>query len=114
MRPATAACNNAILAIIHNCSVDYSAEMNFANEPCLGVPNHIMNVNRQNVLGGQRALLVGLTRSVWDDVFGAIRGWPGVRGWPGNGGPSADGLASPTKMKTFWVIKYLNIYSTNK
>ena len=28
--------------------------------------------------------------------------------------PSADGLASPTKMKTFWVIKYLNIYSTNK
>ena len=44
------------------------------------------------------------------DVFGA------------NGGPrpsmdglaSTDGLASPTKMKTFWVIKYLNIYSTNK
>ena len=35
-RPATAACN----AIIHNYSVDYSAEMNFANEPCLGVPNH--------------------------------------------------------------------------
>ena len=33
-----------------------------------------------------------------------------------NGGsrPSMDGLASPTKMKTFWVIKYLNIYSTNK
>ena len=44
-----------------------------------------------------------------------------------NGGsrPSTDGppaisrhprmaLASPTKMKTFWVIKYLNIYSTNK
>ena len=28
--------------------------------------------------------------------------------------PSADGLASSTKMKTFWVIKYLNIYSTNK
>ena len=27
---------------------------------------------------------------------------------------STDGLASPTKMKTFWVIKYLNIYSTNK
>ena len=26
----------------------------------------------------------------------------------------ADGLAFPTKMKTFWVIKYLNIYSTNK
>ena len=35
----------------------------------------------------------------------------------GNGGPStdsADGLVSPNKMKTFWVIKYLNIYSTNK
>ena len=29
-------------------------------------------------------------------------------------GPAADGLASLTKMKTFWVIKYLNIYSTNK
>ena len=29
-------------------------------------------------------------------------------------GPTADGLTSPTKMKTFWVIKYLNIYSTNK
>ena len=46
----------------------------------------------------------------------AIHGWPGVRGWPANGGPStdsADGLAFPTKMKTFWVIKYLNIYSTN-
>ena len=28
--------------------------------------------------------------------------------------PSADGLASPINMKTFWVIKYLNIYSTNK
>ena len=27
---------------------------------------------------------------------------------------STDGLASPTKMKTFRVIKYLNIYSTNK
>ena len=27
---------------------------------------------------------------------------------------SADGLASPTKMKTFWAIKYLNIYSTIK
>ena len=27
---------------------------------------------------------------------------------------STDGLASLTKMKTFWVIKYLNIYSTNK
>ena len=27
---------------------------------------------------------------------------------------STDGLASPTKMKTFWVIKYLNVYSTNK
>ena len=26
----------------------------------------------------------------------------------------ADGLAFPTKMKTFWVIKYLSIYSTNK
>ena len=25
-------------------------------------------------------------------------------------GPTADGLASPTKMKTFWVIKYLNNY----
>ena len=73
-----------------------------------------MNFNRQNVLGGQRALTVGLTRSVWDDVFGAIHGWPGVRGWPGNGGPSADSLASPTKMKTFWIIKYLNIYSTNQ
>ena len=38
-------------------------------------------------------------------------------GWPGYGGPStdsADGLASLIKMKTFWVIKYLNIYSTNK
>ena len=46
----------------------------------------------------------------------AIHGWPGVRGWPGNGGPStesADGLAFLTEMKTFWVIKYLNIYSTN-
>ena len=33
-----------------------------------------------------------------------------------NGGsrPSMDGLAYPTKMKTFWIIKYLNIYSTNK
>ena len=33
-----------------------------------------------------------------------------------NGGfrPSMDGLAFPTKIKTFWVIKYLNIYSTNK
>ena len=29
----------------------------------------IMDVNRQNVLGGQRALLVGLTRLVWDDVY---------------------------------------------
>ena len=38
------------------------------------------------------------------DVFGANRGPR----------PSADGLASPTKIKTFWVIKYLNIYSTNK
>ena len=28
--------------------------------------------------------------------------------------PPADGLASLTKMKTFWVVKYLNIYSTNK
>ena len=27
---------------------------------------------------------------------------------------SVDGLAFLTKMKTFWVIKYLNIYSTNK
>ena len=27
---------------------------------------------------------------------------------------SADGLAFPNKMKTVWVIKYLNIYSTNK
>ena len=27
---------------------------------------------------------------------------------------SGDGLASPTIMKTFKVIKYLNIYSTNK
>ena len=35
---------NAILAIIHNYSVDYSAEMNFASEPCLGVPNHIYTV----------------------------------------------------------------------
>ena len=33
---------------------------------------------------------------------------------PGCSGPTADGLASPTKMKTFWVIKYSNIYSTNK
>ena len=31
----------------------------------------------------------------------AIRGWPGVRDWPGNSGPSADGLAFPTKTKTF-------------
>ena len=38
-------------------------------------------------------------------------------GWPGPtvvGLASTVGLASPTKMKTFWVIKYLNIYSTNK
>ena len=35
------------------------------------------------------------------DLFGA------------NGG-SRPSMASPTKMKTFWVIKYLNIYSTNK
>ena len=48
------------------------------------------------------------------DLFGANRGWPGIRGWPGYGGPSADGLVSLTKMKTFWVIKYLNIYSINK
>ena len=27
---------------------------------------------------------------------------------------SANGLAFPTKVKTFWVIKYLNIYSANK
>ena len=27
---------------------------------------------------------------------------------------SVRGLASLTKMKTFWVIKYLNIYSTDK
>ena len=27
---------------------------------------------------------------------------------------SADGLAFLTKMKTFWVIKYLIIYSTKK
>ena len=48
-------------------------------------------------------------------VFRANRG-PGVRGWPGNSGPStesANGLAFPTKAKTFWVIKYLNIYPTN-
>ena len=42
--------------------------------------DYIMNVDWQDVLGGQRALLVGLTRLVWDDVFGAIRGWPGVHG----------------------------------
>ena len=38
------------------------------------------------------------------DVFGANRGPR----------PSADGLVTPTKMKIFWVIKYSNIYSTNK
>ena len=38
------------------------------------------------------------------DLFGANRGPR----------PSVDGLASLTKMKTFWVIKYLNTYSTNK
>ena len=37
-------------------------------------------------------------------VFGANRG-------PRS---SADGLAFSTKMKTFWVIKYLNVHSTNK
>ena len=37
--------------------------------------------------------------------------------WQYSSGPSTDfpdGLAFPTKMKTFWVIKYLNIYSTNR
>ena len=29
-------------------------------------------------------------------------------------GPTADGLAFPTKMKPFWVIKYLNILLTNE
>ena len=76
--------------------------------------DYIMNVDQQNVLGVQRALLVGLTRLVWDDGHQAIHGWPGVRGWPENGGPCMDGPVSPTKMKIFWVIKYLNIYSTNK
>ena len=44
----------------------------------------------------------------FDDLGGVLFG--------ANGGsrPSMDGLAFPTKMKTFWVIKYLNIYSTNK
>ena len=32
----------------------------------------------------------------------------------GSSTESADGLAFPTKTKTFWVIKYLNIYPTNK
>ena len=40
-------------------------------------------------------------------LFGANRG-------PRPSTDSADGLASLTKMKAFWVIKYLNIYSTNK
>ena len=29
-------------------------------------------------------------------------------------GPTTDGLAPPTKMKPFWVIKYLGICSANK
>ena len=40
-------------------------------------------------------------------LFGANQG-------PRPSTDSPDGLAFPTKMKTFWVIKYLNIYSTNK
>ena len=44
------------------------------------------------------------------DLFGANGGSrPSMDGLT-----STDGLAFPTKMKTFWVIKYLNIYSTNK
>ena len=52
--------------------------------------------------------------SNWTNFDVSVRGQPrtqAIRGWPG---PSVDGLASPTEMKTFWVIKYLNIYSTNK
>ena len=41
------------------------------------------------------------------DLFGANRG-------PRPSVVSVDGLPPPTKMKTFWEIKYLNIYSTNK
>ena len=43
MHPATEAFS-AILAIMRNHSVDYSAEMNFANQPCLGIPNHIIRL----------------------------------------------------------------------
>ena len=47
-------------------------------------------------------------------LFGANRGpRPSVDGLVSMDG-LGDGLAFPNKMKTFWVIKYLNIYSTNK
>ena len=44
----------------------------------------------------------------------AIRGWHGPSTDGMCSGPTADGLVFPNKMKTFWVIKYLNIYSINK
>ena len=44
----------------------------------------------------------------------AVFGQGGLFGANGGSRPSMDGLASPTKMKTFWAIKYLSIYSTNK
>ena len=60
--------------------------------------------------GGERpevalddAVCLGLSVRLWA-VFGAI----------GGPRPSADGPAFPTKTKTFCVIKYLNIYPTNK
>ena len=70
-----------------------------------------MEVQRWEEFGTVRGQLWILTST---DVFGANRGPR----------PSADGLVSvdslgnglafSNKMKTFWVIKYLNIYSTNK
>ena len=81
-----------------------------AESPCDTAKNILSEASLGFVSGSITEARTVLSVSV---VFGANCG-PGIRGWPGYGGPSADGLASPTKMKTFWVVKYLNIYSTNK